>query len=73
MTEKLTLDSFIVRIYRTNMEDSHKITGLVEAMDGSGEREPFADMDELAAILKRRIYQPPKRRRKEGCSGQPVG
>ncbi|MBI5591016.1 MAG: hypothetical protein HY881_11095 [Deltaproteobacteria bacterium] len=51
MTELLTADSFIVRIYRMDTEDPKKLTGLVEALDGSGKRVPFTDIDELAAAL----------------------
>jgi hypothetical protein len=65
MTEKLTLDSFIVRIYRADMEDQRKITGLVEVMDGSGEREHFASMDELAVILNRSAGRPQKYMKKK--------
>jgi len=51
MTELSTADSFIVRIYRIDTEDPKKLTGLVEALDGSGERTPFTDVEELAAVL----------------------
>jgi len=51
MTELSTADSFIVRIYRLDTDDQKKLTGLVEAMDGSGERIPFTDIIELAAVL----------------------
>lgn len=51
MTEYSTLDSFIVRIYRVDTDDQHKLTGLVETMDGSGERIPFTDIDELVGVL----------------------
>jgi hypothetical protein len=53
MTELSRAKSFIVRVYRVDTEDDRKITGLVEALDGSGQRIPFADSDELAAVLKR--------------------
>jgi len=53
MTELTTANSFIVRIYRIDTEDQRKLTGLVEALDGSGERTPFTDIDELAALLSR--------------------
>lgn len=55
MTELSTAESFIVRIYRIDTEDRKKLTGLVEAMDGSGERIPFTDVDELAAVLGRSV------------------
>ena len=60
MTELSTANSFIVRIYRIDTEDRRKITGLVETMDGSGERIPFTDIDELAAVLTR-VTSPRKR------------
>jgi hypothetical protein len=53
MTKLSTANSFIVRIYRIDTEDQRKLTGLVEAMDGSGERTPFTNSDELAAVLSR--------------------
>jgi len=55
MTELTTSDSFIVRIYRVDTEDQRKLTGLVETLDGSGERTPFTDIDELAAVLGRSV------------------
>jgi hypothetical protein len=51
MTELSTAESFIVRIYRIDTEDQKKLAGLVEAMDGSGERTPFTDIEGLAAVL----------------------
>lgn len=53
MTELTTANSFIVRVYRIDTEDGKKLTGQVEALDGSGERAPFTDSDELAALLNR--------------------
>jgi hypothetical protein len=53
MTEHTALDSFIVRIYRVDMEDPRKTAGLAESTDGFGKQEPFTDMATLAAILKR--------------------
>jgi hypothetical protein len=64
MAEYSTLDNFIIRIYRVDTEDCRKITGLVEMMDGSGEREPFADLDELGALLNRHLSRPPKKQKK---------
>lgn len=52
MTELSTANSFIVRVYRIDTEDKQYITGLVQPMDGSGASMPFADMDELAAVLR---------------------
>ena len=63
MTELSTANSFIVRVYRVDSEDPHKLTGLVEAMDGSGERTPFTDADELAALLNRGAGKRTKRKR----------
>jgi hypothetical protein len=53
MTELSTAESFIIRIYRIDTEDPRNLTGLVETLDGSGERTPFTDIDELAAVLNR--------------------
>lgn len=58
MIELSVSDSFIVRIYRIDTENPSKLTGLVEIMDGSGERAPFTNLEELASIL---------------CSGWPNG
>jgi hypothetical protein len=69
LTRASTLKRFIVRIYRTNTKDDRRITGLVEAMDGSGEREAFAGIDELGAILNRRAGKQRKRRKKSVKSG----
>jgi hypothetical protein len=55
MTEVTTANSFIVRIYRIDTEDQRKLTGLVDALDGSGERTPFTDNEELAAVLNRGV------------------
>lgn len=54
MTTKPTHESFIVRVYRLSTEDHRNITGLVEALDGSEERESFSDTEELGIILSRR-------------------
>lgn len=55
MPELSTANSFIVRVYRIDTEDPANITGLVEMLDGSGERVPFTDINELAAVLKRGV------------------
>jgi len=55
MTELSTVDSFIVRIYRYDTEDQCKLTGLVETLDGSGERTPFTDANEQVAVLSRSV------------------
>jgi hypothetical protein len=67
MTEHSTANSFIVRIYRFDTVDRRKLAGLVEATDGSGERLPFTDSDELAAILNR-LVGPRKRKGKRNKS-----
>jgi hypothetical protein len=51
MAELITTDRYVVRIYRRDPEDDHKLMGLVEFMDGSGTRKPFADLHELASVL----------------------
>jgi hypothetical protein len=51
MTTRATADSYVVRIYRVDTEDQKNLTGLVEAMDGSGERLPFKNIDQLAEVL----------------------
>lgn len=57
------MGSFIVRIYRIDTEDPRKITGLVEVMDGSGDRVSFAGVDELGEVLNRSVSGPRKRRK----------
>jgi hypothetical protein len=51
MGERLVSESFIVRVYRADTEDSKKINGLVESLDNSVARYAFANIDELAVIL----------------------
>ena len=51
MEKSLTAQSFIVRVYRVDTEDRGKITGQVEALDGSRRLEPFRNIDELAGLL----------------------
>lgn len=51
MEENLTARSFIARVYRRDTEDCRKITGLVEALGGSGKPVPFRDADELMLLL----------------------
>lgn len=53
MTELTTANSYIVRIYRVDTDDQKKLTGVVENMDGSGERTAFIDINELTAVLSR--------------------
>ncbi|MBN2123359.1 MAG: hypothetical protein JW821_03635 [Deltaproteobacteria bacterium] len=64
MSKQSTHTSFVVRVYRIDTRDQRKINGLVEALDGSGEHESFADVDELGAILKRRAAAQRKGRAK---------
>ncbi|WP_041245292.1 hypothetical protein [Geotalea uraniireducens] len=53
MTELSTANSFVVRVYRVDTEDPHKLVGQLETLDGSGERQPFTDLGELATLLNR--------------------
>jgi hypothetical protein len=48
-----SLDSFIVRVYRIDPKDYRNMVGVVELVDGSGDREPFCSVDELSSILHR--------------------
>jgi hypothetical protein len=57
MTELTSANSFIIRVYRFDTEDLRKLTGLVESMDGSSRRQPFTDIDELAALLGRSVVK----------------
>jgi len=57
MSERLAMDCFIVRIYRTDPENFRKIVGLVEMLDGSGKKVPFIDVDELGKIVNQRAAQ----------------
>jgi hypothetical protein len=65
MAELSTVDSFIVRIYRIDTEDRKRLTGQVEPLDGSRERTPFTDVEELAAVLSRRTGKRDRRRKRE--------
>jgi hypothetical protein len=51
-----------VRIYRYDSEDQCILTGLVEALDGSGERTPVTDANELAAVLSRSMERRGRRK-----------
>lgn len=53
MTETFTAHSYLVRVYRVDTDNPSRITGLVEAMDGSGICAPFNDMDELSCLLRK--------------------
>lgn len=68
MTELSTAISYLVRIYRVDSDDPHRLTGQVEALDGSGTRTPFTDSDKLAALLSRGAG--PKRRRCKTLNGR---
>jgi hypothetical protein len=70
MTKLSTAESFIVRIYRVDTEDQRKLTGLVETLDGSGERTPFTDIIELAAVLNRGVGKRSVRDKKPGRAGE---
>jgi len=70
MEQNVTARSFIVRLYRVDTEDRRKITGLVEALDGSGRQEPFRDAEELAGLLNNWSAASRKRVRKAGRSGR---
>lgn len=52
MTERATHRSFLVRIYRFDPADGGTLTGLVEAIDGSGVTRPFASTEELGKIMR---------------------
>jgi hypothetical protein len=64
MSELSIAQSYIVRVYRIDPEDPTGITGVVEAMDGSGAKKPFTCSDELAKILSRGIGKRQKRKRR---------
>jgi hypothetical protein len=64
MAELSTRDSFIVRIYRYDPEDSRRVTGLVEALDGSGANEPFTDTGQLGDIVNMFVRR--RRKAREG-------
>jgi hypothetical protein len=51
MTELSTSESFIVRIYRIDTDDRRKLTGIVEMTNGTEERTPFIDAEELVSAL----------------------
>lgn len=54
MTETATAKSFIVRVYRMDPDDPRQLAGQVEALDGSGECQPFTNAAELTALLNRK-------------------
>lgn len=52
MTELSVTESYIVRIYRYDTEDSGKVVGMIGLLDGRGTGKFFSDMDELVEALK---------------------
>jgi len=64
MTELSTRNSFIVRVYRFDTEDKSKVTGQIEAIDGSGVNAAFKDMAELGALLNRFVCKRNKSKKK---------
>lgn len=60
MSKRLTSESFIIRVYRVDTENSHLINGLVQTMEGAGPGESFADIDELGEILNNLLNQSSK-------------
>jgi len=65
MAQLSTADSFIVRIYRIDTEEQKRLTGQVEPLDGSRERTPFTDVEELAAVLGRGTWKRGGQRKRE--------
>lgn len=63
MAEITTAESYILRIYRVDTRDPNLLAGLVERIDGSGERVRFNDLEGLAAILNSSVTKPNERRR----------
>ena len=51
MAEQTIMDSFVVRVYRYDTDDSRRLAGMIEATDGSGFAASFKDTDELVAVL----------------------
>ena len=68
MTEHTIRESFIVRVYRCDPENTRKVTGLVEATDGSGATAPFTSTDELCTILNGFIGKKPSKAQQSGKS-----
>jgi 5'-deoxynucleotidase YfbR-like HD superfamily hydrolase len=58
------LDSYVVRIYRRNLEDPRQVVGLVEIVS-SEEKKAFRTFDELREILQAGEYK-----RDEGKRGR---
>jgi len=51
MSEISILQSFVVRVYRHDPDQPGKVTGVIEALDGSGDKRSFTDTSEMNAIL----------------------
>lgn len=73
MSELTTASSFIIRIYRADPAEPRLLTGLVEPMDGSGARIPFADLDDLACALNVLMNRQRPRRRRHPAVRPPPG
>lgn len=67
MTKLLTSDSYLVRIYRVDSDDPHRLAGQLEALDGSGTCTPFTDSEQLAALLGRGAGPKRSARRRTSC------
>lgn len=65
MSQRLTSESFIVRVYRVDTENSRQINGLVQTMEGAGPGESFADIDELGEILNNLLNQSIKKTKRQ--------
>ncbi len=72
MTELCTSESFIVRVYRIDPHDPQRLTGLIEALDGSGTQTPFTDIEGMVTVLRRRIGKKRGRRRIAGLPAEAV-
>ena len=68
MTELCTAKSFIIRIYRVDSTDPHRLTGQIEALDGCGKSVSFTDVDGMVAELRRSIGRKSRRTRKSETS-----
>ena len=64
MSKHSTAESFIVRVYRVDTENSCQINGLVQTMDSTEPGESFADIDELGDILNSHLNPSGKKRKK---------
>ena len=51
MSEISMLKSFVVRVYRHDPDQPSKVTGVIEPLDGSGDKRSFTDTSEMNAIL----------------------